>query len=109
MSREVMLFALVIAISSGAVAAANAQARMNFLLEGKQWVVYAPPPEYPYEARAERLMGRALVLLKINAQTGRVSSVQLLQSTRYKILDDAALRSCINTSPFQIKACIINV
>ena len=45
-SREVMLFALVIAIIPGAVAAANAQVGMNFPREAKHLAVYAPPPEY---------------------------------------------------------------
>src|SRR5262249_11794346 len=54
--------------------------------------VFAPKPEYPYEARRHHLTGSGLLILHIN-QAGEVSSIDLAKSTGHKILDDAMIRA----------------
>jgi periplasmic protein TonB len=51
----------------------------------------APRPEYPYEARRQRLTGSGVALFKINPATGAVLDVQMLRSTGNRVLDNATL------------------
>jgi TonB family protein len=59
-------------------------------------VVGKPTPDYPIDARRNRLEGTGLFKLFINEKTGTVSSVRILKSTGYKILDEAAIRGLKN-------------
>lgn len=52
---------------------------------------YAPPLQYPYEARSRCITGSGVFMLKINPQTGYVTSVATVRSTGSPILDNAAL------------------
>jgi TonB family protein len=54
---------------------------------------YGLAPEYPPEARAKGLIGRGIVLVKVDPRTGYVASAWMLKSTGHKILDNAALRA----------------
>ncbi len=52
--------------------------------------VYAPRPNYPYEARAHHLQGSGVAILKIDPATGNVTNAEMAASTSIPILDDAA-------------------
>ena len=55
--------------------------------------MYGLKPEYPSEARAKGLTGSGVVLLKIDARTGYVTSASMSKSTGHGILDNAAVRA----------------
>jgi protein TonB len=51
----------------------------------------APRPEYPYEARRQRITGEGVVAMTVDPATGHVSSVSMSKSTGSPFLDNAAL------------------
>ncbi|MDQ6624291.1 MAG: TonB family protein [Verrucomicrobiota bacterium] len=51
----------------------------------------APRPEYPYEARRQRLTGSGLAILTIDPQSGAVLDVAMARSTGSALLDNAAM------------------
>ncbi|MDQ6626755.1 MAG: TonB family protein [Verrucomicrobiota bacterium] len=53
--------------------------------------INAPRPEYPYEARRQRLIGTGIVVLNVDPATGYVASASMRQSTGNAVLDNAAL------------------
>jgi TonB family protein len=55
--------------------------------------MYGLRPNYPGEARAKGIIESGVVLMKIDPQTGSVTSASMLKSTGHEILDDAALRA----------------
>ena len=56
----------------------------------QRYIVFAPKPEYPYEARAKHITGSGVFLLTFN-NDGHVESVQAAQSTGSEILDSAVI------------------
>ncbi|MDQ6913320.1 MAG: energy transducer TonB [Verrucomicrobiota bacterium] len=57
----------------------------------KVLALVAPRPEYPYEARRQKLTGSGVALLSIDRGSGAVTSVQIAQTTGNAILDNAAV------------------
>jgi TonB family protein len=57
----------------------------------KVFAVSAPRPEYPYEARRQKITGQGVVALRVDATTGAVTGVTLQKSTGNAFLDNAAL------------------
>jgi TonB family protein len=57
----------------------------------KALAIYAPRPEYPYEARRQHTTGSGLVTLVIDPATGSVTDARMLQSTGGLVLDNSAL------------------
>ncbi len=57
---------------------------------GKVLALVAPRPDYPYEARRQRLTGSGVALLSIATSNGSVLDVQMIQSTGNAVLDNAA-------------------
>jgi TonB family protein len=55
-------------------------------------VYYAPRPEYPQLAREQHLEGAGVAEIHINPD-GSVGSVNMLRSTRHRILDEAVIRT----------------
>lgn len=53
--------------------------------------ISAPRPEYPYEARRQRITGDGVVAMTIDPLTGRVAAVSMSKSTGSPFLDNAAL------------------
>ncbi len=53
--------------------------------------LFAPRPEYPYEARSRRLTGSGTAVLRIDSETGLVEGVSMKQSIGHPVLDDAAI------------------
>jgi protein TonB len=57
----------------------------------KVLAVNAPRPEYPYEARRQKIRGEGTVTMRVDPVTGNVSSVSMAKSTGNPVLDNAAL------------------
>ncbi|PYL05710.1 MAG: hypothetical protein DME34_10665 [Verrucomicrobia bacterium] len=99
MCRGLILVALAITISSAPSRIAIAQSqdtsskRQSVPGNSKSFAVYAARPRYPYEARAKGMAGSGVVLMKVDSRTGYVTSAQMLKSTGYKLLDEAALEA----------------
>jgi TonB family protein len=55
-------------------------------------MIYAPVPHVPAEAKAKHLAGSGLFLFHVRPD-GSVSSVEVIQSTGHKILDDATVEA----------------
>jgi TonB family protein len=61
--------------------------------DGKILALYAPRPDYPYEARRQNAVGSGLVSLTIDPSSGLVTSAQMERSTGKPILDASAIRA----------------
>ena len=61
------------------------------LSSAKVFAVSAPRPEYPYEARRQRVTGDGTALLTIDLGTGNVVQVTMMKSTGNQFLDSAAI------------------
>ncbi len=61
--------------------------------DGKIFALYAPRPDYPYEARRQNAIGSGLASLTIDPATGLVISARMVQSTGKSILDASALKA----------------
>jgi TonB family protein len=61
--------------------------------DGKILALYAPRPDYPYEARRQNAVGSGLVSLTIDSATGVVISARMERSTGKSILDASALKA----------------
>ena len=57
----------------------------------KAFAVTAPRPEYPYEARRQRLTGSGIATLTIESATGAVVNVTMSRSTGSVVLDNATI------------------
>jgi protein TonB len=57
----------------------------------KAVAVYAPRPQYPYEARSRRITGSGVCVLDVDVASGSVSSANMAQSIGNQILDNAAV------------------
>jgi TonB family protein len=57
----------------------------------KALAIYAPRPQYPYEARARRQTGAGVASLVVDPSTGVVKNAEMARSTGHKILDNATL------------------
>ena len=55
------------------------------------FAVSAPRPEYPYEARRQRVTGDGIALLTIDPGTGNVVQATMTKSTGNQFLDSAAI------------------
>jgi protein TonB len=62
--------------------------------------IYAPRPQYPYEARRQHTTGSGLVLLMIDSATGRVTEARVAESTGSVVLDNSAV-SALRTWRFK--------
>jgi TonB family protein len=51
----------------------------------------APRPEYPYEARRQRITGSGFVVMTVDSINGRVTDVVMEQSTGSSVLDNASV------------------
>ena len=61
------------------------------LSSARVFAVSAPRPEYPYEARRQKITGDGVVAMTIDPLTGRVADVSMSRSTGSPFLDNAAL------------------
>jgi TonB family protein len=51
----------------------------------------APRPEYPYEARRQKIIGSGIVLMSVDPVSGSVTDISMWQSTGSALLDNAAV------------------
>jgi protein TonB len=56
----------------------------------KALAIYAPTPQYPYEARTRGIRGGGVFVVNIDPKAGLVRSVTVAHSTGSPILDNAA-------------------
>jgi len=56
---------------------------------GRVMALSAPRPEYPYEARRQRLTGSGVAMLTVDFTSGNVLDVVMVQSTGSRVLDSA--------------------
>jgi len=61
------------------------------LSSAKVFALSAPRPEYPYEARRQRVTGDGVAVLTVDPATGAVVDVSMARSTGNQFLDNAAL------------------
>lgn len=61
------------------------------LSTARVFAVSAPRPEYPYEARRQKVTGEGVVAMNVNPVSGSVTSVTMLKSTGSAFLDNAAI------------------
>ena len=57
----------------------------------KALAIYAPRPQYPYEARSRRIMGSGVCVADVDPGSGNVTSATMAQSIGNPILDNAAV------------------
>ncbi len=57
------------------------------------YAVYAPRTTYPADARAKGWAGIGIVLVDVDLKSGQVTAARMLQSTAYRVLDEAALNA----------------
>ena len=57
----------------------------------KVFAVSAPRPEYPYEARRQKVTGDGLVVMTVDPFTGIVTNVSISKTTGSPFLDNAAV------------------
>src|SRR2546430_6969792 len=55
-------------------------------------MLVTPNIEYPFEARARHMTGYGLFDIWFRTETGMVTRVDVLRSTGFKLLDDAAIK-----------------
>lgn len=70
-----------------------AQGQVGQVTTGKRAVafaVYAPRPQYPFEARSQGITGSGVFVAKVDPKSGNVLSVTVARSTGSPILDNAA-------------------
>lgn len=60
------------------------------LSSAKIMALSTPRPEYPYEARRQRIIGSGFVVMTIDSVTGYVTAAVMEQSTGSSVLDNAA-------------------
>jgi TonB family protein len=59
----------------------------------KTLAIYAPSPQYPYEARQRRQVGAGVAIVMVDPNTGLVTNAEMATSTGYRLLDNAALNA----------------
>jgi TonB family protein len=61
------------------------------LSTAKVFAVSAPRPEYPYEARRQKITGQGIVVMNVDPVSGSVTSVSMARTTGSPFLDNAAM------------------
>lgn len=61
------------------------------LSTAKVFAISAPRPEYPYEARRQKLTGDGVVSMNVDPVSGNVTGVSMSKTTGHPFLDNAAI------------------
>src|SRR5437016_2884980 len=91
MKRDWFVFSLVMTLCGASAQTPASSSAATSAPRGKAVAIYAPPPDYPIEARDRHLIGSGLALLQVDQKTGYVIAGRMLKSTGHVILDNAAL------------------
>ncbi|MEY2490523.1 MAG: periplasmic protein TonB [Verrucomicrobiota bacterium] len=73
------------------VKARNSSPGSLTLSSGKVFALSAPRPEYPYEARRQKIVGSGIVAISVDLVSGHVTDVSMWQSTGSSVLDNATM------------------
>jgi TonB family protein len=73
------------------VKARNATTGSLSLSSAKAMALSAPRPEYPYEARRQKITGNGVVVMTVDSVSGNVTDVSMWQSTGSPVLDNATV------------------
>ena len=87
---QVALVVLIAATIVGDVCAASPPPNFEQI---ERAIKLRPVPEYPPEALARYQAGSGVVKLHFKVKTGAIRTIQLTQSTGYKLLDVAAMKA----------------
>jgi TonB family protein len=91
--RAFLIWFILFACTEAPVAAPSSEQLRSLGVEAGKSVEYAPQPSYPSAARARRLTGAGLFVMRINVKSGRVVDVSVARSTGHAVLDQAALHA----------------
>jgi TonB family protein len=69
----------------------NSGASSSNLSAARVFAINAPRPEYPYEARRQKITGDGVVAMTVDPASGQVTEVSVVKSTGSPFLDNAAL------------------
>lgn len=61
------------------------------LTAAKVFALSAPRPEYPYEARRQKITGDGVAVMSVDPGSGTVTGVTMAKSTGHAFLDNAAI------------------
>ena len=61
------------------------------LSAAKVLALNAPRPEYPYEARRQKITGEGVAVMRVDPASGNVTNVAMVKSTGSAFLDNAAI------------------
>jgi TonB family protein len=87
MKTVVMCIAISLAMFTTAMAGTPAQLNPE---RPRRLALYAPPPQYPSEARRKHIQGSGIFMLHVNRE-GLVTKVDVYRSTGSPILDNSAV------------------
>ena len=68
----------------------NTTGKSVHVSDAKVFALSAPRPEYPYEARRQKITGDGIAILTIDPNSGDVIKITMSKSTGSPLLDDAA-------------------
>jgi TonB family protein len=96
--RVIGMATAVLLIATAALARERAASSPKKIIldEGQayQLKLYAPQPEYPFEAQRRHITGSGIFRLRVQIQTGSVTAVEVGRSTGSAILDKSAVDAC---------------
>jgi TonB family protein len=91
--QDVFLAAILLLVFAGTLGAAHADEQVAAYAEAVDDLIYAPKPEYPYDARLGYLEGAGKFKVEVDFETGKVKSVTITKSTSQKMLDDVVINT----------------
>ena len=89
----ICLFAALVVSSTASVSAAEAKKPQANDSQGGETAVFAPHPEYPYDARRIGHSGSGVFVVDVDPETGVVTKAYAQESTGSDYLDNAALKA----------------
>jgi len=93
MKRDHVFAAIVAALNCATVTLNATQTALLADFPETAKLLRAPPPQYPLDARRQRLTGSGIFLLRVQISTGVVNQVLIGRSTGVTMLDAAAVKA----------------
>jgi TonB family protein len=85
------LLAAFVLFASSAVSVRPAVVSQTDVAQARAVAIFAPAPDYPYEARRQHIVGRGIVILEVDRTSGNVTHAVMQESTGSVLLDDNTL------------------